>query len=173
MVMATWIAMFCLSLTVIPIILVLKNNPNSLVVFKRLVALYACVVIAIFTIASCSAIINQFSPASGFIVMCESARFVMKMHAYLREKCVLGLTRHWVELQESPGPRATSGAQIPPPTISAAATAKSINAETLQERLTAFADFIPSSAAKAGVSIDQVCECTRFAIAFVFVYVET
>jgi hypothetical protein len=79
----------------------LKARPNDIVLLKRLSVVYCLLLLTMYTLACYTCLHFKLPPASGLIVMCECARFSMKMHAYAREKVVHGLRAVWADLQAS------------------------------------------------------------------------
>lgn len=164
-VMIAWVRLMLAAQIPLLIVQILKRNPNSTAIFQRCVFLYGATILFLLTYSSYTCIANHLSPASGSIVMCEAARLCMKVHAYIREKVVLGLPRCWDEqlatARASPTPAPGPNAEAAPRTLRSAgpAPAKGAAAKaamSLHERIVAFADHIPPAAAKSGVTVEQI-----------------
>jgi len=90
-VMRAWCIMFVVHFTPVQLVQWMARKPNSWRRFYQVAAVHLTLQVAVYTFATWTCLSARLPPASGLIVMCEAARFSMKMHAYLREKLVHGL----------------------------------------------------------------------------------
>lgn len=125
-VMAAWVVMTVASMAVIPLVQYLKANPNDWRAFHRVKWGYYALQAFLFAYATYKCMTATLPPASGLIVVCECARLSMKCHAYMREKTVHGLRRHYAAITgASIGPLALAPAPAVTGSVSSAASSTS------------------------------------------------
>lgn len=87
----TWVGVLCLALLALPIVQLVSRTELSAKVWGVPYLMYQGVMWVAPTWLTVHA---ELPPASGFIVMCETARLSMKVHAYVREKVLHGVPRY-------------------------------------------------------------------------------
>lgn len=93
-----------LAMLVVPLVQLLTSGGHafpSRLRFAACLALYVALQTTIIAVSIATCVCLQLPPASGMMVMCEGTRLSMKVHSYVREKVVHGLTT-LAELQAKP-----------------------------------------------------------------------
>ena len=90
-VLRTWLTLWGISFLVVPLVQYVAKSREPVAALRLTAVVYGAAQVGLYAVGMSACLTHALPPASGLIVMCETARMSMKMHAYVREKVVHGL----------------------------------------------------------------------------------